>query len=151
MNRGNITILILLLGSASKLFVRHTYQSRCCFALRLCFLIDIYGLPEQNEQTIGQFTKSRKKSIIRPENKRGNNWFILSFRGKFSFMLPFLRVLKYHNEIISIGFVVGADVVLHLLLRRLNSFFVDVSVLLLVCFFFIAFLLSFLSLRGEQS
>lgn len=66
-------------------------------------------------------------------------------------MLPFLRVLKYHNEIISIGFVVGADIVLHLLLRRLNFFFVDVSVLLLVCFFFIAFLLSFLSLRGEQS
>ena len=67
--------------------------------------------------------------------------------------LSFLRVLKYHNEIISIGFVVGvgADVVLHLLLRRLNFFFVDVSVLLLVCFFFIAFLLSFLSLRGEQS
>ena len=65
--------------------------------------------------------------------------------------LSFLRVLKYHHEIISIGFVVGADVVLHLLLRRLNSFFVDVSVLLLVCFFFIAFLLSFLSLRGEQS
>ena len=65
--------------------------------------------------------------------------------------LSFLRVLKYHNEIISIGFVVGADIVLHLLLRRLNFFFVDVSVLLLVCFFFIAFLLSFLSLRGEQS
>lgn len=146
------------MGSASKLFVRHTYQSRCCFALRLCFLIDIYGFIRaticSNEQTIGQFTKSRKKSIIRPENKRGNNWFILSFRGKFSFMLSFLsflRVLKYHNEIISIGFVVGADVVLHLLLRRLNFFFVDVSVLLLLCFFFIAFLLSFLSLRGEQS
>ena len=50
----------------------------------------------------------------------------------------FLRVLKYHHEIISIGFV--ADVVPRLLLRRLNFFFVDVSVLLLTCFFFIAFI-----------
>ena len=53
--------------------------------------------------------------------------------------LAFLRVLKYHNEIISIGFVVGADVVLHLLLRRLNFFFVH------VCFVVGVFLLYYFS------
>ena len=85
-------------------------------------------------------SRSHKRKVSPRKLKRESLiFFHLSIENLVLCSLFFLRVLKYHHEIISIGFV--ADVVPHLLLRRLNFFFrwclcFVVDVFLIYCFYF---------------
>ena len=85
-------------------------------------------------------SRSHKRKVSPRKLKRESLiFFHLSIENLVLCSLFFLRVLKYHHEIISIGFV--ADVVPHHLLRSLNFFFrwclcFVVDVFLLYCFYF---------------